>query len=62
MNGRGVWLRVNGMCHVTPLRLSAGLASVFLYCALQEPNMTASGRRASRTAEAFLLGPIVCAT
>ena len=62
MDGRGHLILADGMCHVVRLGLRTGSASVSLHCALQDPNTTASGRRARWTAEAFLPQPMVCAT
>ena len=62
MDGRGVLTGTNGMCHVTPLGLSAGHPSVSMHSALQETDMTASGKQGKSTAGVFTPWPMVSAT
>ena len=61
-NGRGILTMANGMCHLTPLGLSAGPASTSLHSVLQEIGMTATSRRTNGMAQAFVPWPVVCAT
>ena len=62
MDGRGILTLANGMCHVTPLGLSACPASASLHYALQEIDMMAISKRTIGMAQVFVPWPMVCAT